>query len=88
MNHSDRLDVRVYVLHEDACTLAPYCDSLCCASGVKSSDYVLSAQFAYLQDGLDYAQASADRGVHARLISRLVPGAPFIRDYSPNGGEK
>jgi hypothetical protein len=83
MNRNDKLLVSVYALHGDTCSLAPHCKSLGCASGFESTDYVLSARFAYLQEAIDYALAVANRGVHVRLISRIVPTAPFIRDYSP-----
>jgi hypothetical protein len=87
VNRTDKLDVFVYALHGDTCSLAPHCESLGCASGFKSADYVLSARFAYLQEGIDYAFAVANRGVHVRLISHIVPSAPFIRDYSPTKKE-
>jgi hypothetical protein len=83
MNRNDKLLVSVYALHGDSCSLAPHCKSLGCASGFESTDYVLSARFAYLQEAIDYALAVTNRGVHVRLISRIVPTAPFIRDYSP-----
>jgi hypothetical protein len=83
VNRSDKLLVSVYALHGDTCSLAPHCKSLGCASGFESTDYVLSARFAYLQEAIDYAQAVVNREVHVRLISRIVPTAPFIRDYSP-----
>jgi hypothetical protein len=87
MNRNDKLLVSVYALHGDTCSLAPHCKSLGCASGFESTDYVLSARFAYLQEAIDYALAVANRGVHVRLISRIVPTAPFIRDYSPTKRE-
>jgi hypothetical protein len=87
MTRSDKLLVSVYALHGDTCSLAPHCKSLGCASGFESTDYVLSARFAYLQEAIDYALAVANRGVHVRLISRIVPTAPFIRDYSPTKWE-
>ena len=87
MTRSDKLLVSVYALHGDTCSLAPHCKSLGCASGFESTDYVLSARFAYLQEAIDYVQAIVARGVHARLISRIVPTAPFIRDYSPKTAE-
>ena len=87
MNRNDKLLVSVYALHGDTCSLAPHCKSLGCASGFESTDYVLSARFAYLQEAIDYALAVANRGVHVRLISRIVPLAPFIRDYSPTKRE-
>jgi hypothetical protein len=83
MNRNDKLLVSVYALHGDTCSLAPHCKSLGCASGFESTDYVLSARFAYLQEAIDYAQAVVARGVRVRLVSRIVPTAPFIRDYSP-----
>lgn len=79
----DTLAVRVYARHGDTCSCAPHCKTLGCASGYDSSDYVLSAQFAYLQEAIDYAQACARRGVNMRLVSRIVPTTPFIRDYAP-----
>jgi hypothetical protein len=83
MNRSDKLLVSIYALHGDTCSLAPHCKSLGCASGFDATDYVLSARFAYLQEAIDYAQAITKRGVNTRLISRIVPSAPFIRDYAP-----
>jgi hypothetical protein len=83
MNRNDKLLVSVYALHGDTCSLAPHCKSLGCASGFESTDYVLSARFAYLQEAIDYALSVTNRGVHVRLVSRIVPTAPFIREYSP-----
>jgi hypothetical protein len=80
---TDKLLVSVYALHGDTCSVAPHCKSLGCASGHASEDYVLSARFAYLQEAIDYCQAVARRGVHARLVSRIVPTAPYVSDYAP-----
>ncbi len=80
---TDKLLVSVYALHGDTCSIAPHCKSLGCASGCAPDDYVLSARFAYLQEAIDYAQAVVKRGARVRLISRIVPTAPFTRDYSP-----
>lgn len=73
--------VSVYVRHGDSCSLNPNCESLGCASGFKSDDFELVAKFVYLQEAVDYAQAIAKRGVRARLISRIVPKAPYVSDY-------
>ena len=81
MHKADKLLVRCYAKHGDCCSLSPHCGSLGCASGHKSSDFVLSAQFAYLQEAIDYCQSVAKRGVTARLVSRIVPTAPFVREY-------
>ena len=78
---TDKLAVSVYANHGDTCCLAPNCESLGCASGLTSDDYVLSARFAYLQEAIDYAQAISARGVRARLVSRIVPGKPYVSDY-------
>jgi hypothetical protein len=78
---TDKLAVSVYAHHGDTCTLAPHCQSLGCASGFKSDDFVLSARFAYLQEAIDYALQISTRGVRARLVSKIVPGAPYISDY-------
>jgi hypothetical protein len=78
---TDKLAVSVYAFHGDSCSLAPHCESLGCASGFSSKDYVLSARFAYLQEAIDYAQAISSRGVRARLVSRIVPGKPYVSDY-------
>ena len=82
MLKADKLLVRCYAKHGDTCSLAPHCESLGCASGHKATDYVLSAQFAYLQEAIDYCQAIAKRGVSTRLVSRIVPSAPFVREYA------
>jgi hypothetical protein len=82
-NRPDKLDVYVYALHGDTCGIAPHCESLGCASGFKSSDYVLSARFAYLQEAIDYCQQITGRGVHVRMVSKIVSSAPFIRKYAP-----
>lgn len=82
-NRTDKLLVSVYALHGDTCSLAPHCKPLGCASGFDSTDYVLSAKFAYLQEALDYADSVVTRGVHVRVVSRIVPTIPFIREYSP-----
>lgn len=82
-NRSDKLPVRCYALHGDMCSCAPHCESLGCASGLKSSDYVLVAQFSYFQEAIDYCQAGQARNVHMRLVSRIVPSAPYRVDYAP-----
>ena len=76
-----KLDVSVYAKHGDTCCLAPHCKSLGCASGFASEDYERVAQFVYLQEAIDYAQAIAARGANARLVSRIVPTAPHVSDY-------
>jgi len=77
----DTLAVSVYALHGDMCALAPHCESLGCASGFVPTDYVLSARFAYLQEAIDYASACSARGVRMRLVSRILPSAPYTSDY-------
>jgi hypothetical protein len=81
-------DVTVFAKHGDTCSLAPHCESLGCASGFASDDFELVAQFVYFQEAIDYAQALADRGVSARLVSRIVPSAPHVSDYPACGGVK
>lgn len=78
---TDKLAVSVYAHHGDTCSNAPHCESLGCASGHKSEDYVLSARFAYLQEAIDYCQAVSARGVRVKLVSRIVSGAPYVSDY-------
>lgn len=73
--------VSVFVRHGDTCSLNPHCESLGCASGFKSDDYELVAQFVYFQEAIDYAEAISKRGVKARLISKIVPTAPYVSDY-------
>jgi hypothetical protein len=83
---TDNLAVSIYARHGDTCNLEDsygHHDSLGCASGHKSDDLVLSAKFAYLQEAIDYALECNRRGVCVRLISRIVPNAPFIRNYAP-----
>jgi hypothetical protein len=46
-----------------------------------ADDYVLVARFAYLQEAIDYCLEGSERGVKMKLISRLVPGKPFVSDY-------
>ena len=82
---TDRLAVSVYALHGDTCSLAPHCKTLGCASRHDANDYVLSARFAYLQEGIDYALACSARGVSMRLVSRIVPSAPYVSDYPKEG---
>lgn len=82
---NDKLAVAVYASHGDTCACAPHCKSLGCASGFDSSDFVLVARFAYLTEGVEYAQAISARGVRARLVSKIVPNAPYVSDY-PVGG--
>jgi hypothetical protein len=77
---TDKLLVSVYVRHGDTCSNAPHCKALGCASGHAADDYVLSAKFAYLQEGLDYAEYVSKRGVRARLVSRIT-SEPYISDY-------
>ena len=81
---TDKLAVRVHAKHGDTCSIAPHCTSLGCASGCKPSDLVLVAQFAYLQEAIDYCQEGARRGVSMRLISRICP-IPYVSNYEPNG---
>lgn len=78
---NDKLAVSVYALHGDTCSLAPHCETLGCASRLKSTDYVLVARFAYLQEAIDYCQQVSKRGVDTRLVSRIVPTAPYVSDY-------
>jgi hypothetical protein len=82
----DKLAVSVYALHGDTCSLAPHCKTLGCASRHDSQDFVLSARFAYLQEAIDYAMDCSKRGVTMRLVSRIVPTAPYISVY-PKGGK-
>ena len=81
MTRSDKLLVSVYALHGDTCSLAPHCETLGCASGFASDDYVLVARFAYLQEAIDYCQQVSQRGVNTRLVSRIVPTAPYVSNY-------
>jgi hypothetical protein len=81
MTRSDKLLVSVYALHGDTCSLAPHCESLGCASGFSADDYVLVARFAYLQEAIDYCQQVSQRGVNTRLVSRIVPSAPYVSNY-------
>jgi hypothetical protein len=46
-----------------------------------ADDYVLVARFAFFQEAIDYCLEGSSRGVDMKLISRLVPGKPFISDY-------
>jgi hypothetical protein len=83
---TDSLAVSVYARHGDTCGLEDSYgrhDSLGCASGHKSDDLVLVARFAYLQEAIDYCQECNRRGVCVRLVSRIVPKAPFVRNYAP-----
>ena len=80
---TDKLLVSVYAKHGDTCGLTDrygHHDTLGCASGYKENDYVLVARFAYFQEGLEYAKAIGERGVHSRVISRLA-SEPYITDY-------
>jgi len=84
---SDTLAVSIYARHGDTCGLQDsydHHDSLGCASGHKSDDLVLVAKFAYLQEGIDYAQECVRRGVCVRLISRIVPNIPYVSNYAPS----
>lgn len=84
MNRTDSLAVSVYARHGDTCGLEDsygHHDSLGCASGFKSADMVLVARFAYLQEAIDYCQQVAGRGVNTRLVSRIVPSAPYVSEY-------
>ena len=78
---ADKLLGSCYALHGGMCSNAPHCESLGCASGFRSDDYVLVARFAYLQEAIDYCLEGSSRGVHMKLSSRLVPSKPFISDY-------
>jgi hypothetical protein len=84
---SDKLLVSVYARHGDTCGLADsygHHDSLGCASGLKEQDYILVARFAYLQEAIDYCEQVGKRGVNSRLVSRIVPSAPFTSSYPKN----
>jgi hypothetical protein len=84
---TDKLPVSVYARHEDSCHAnesASVHDSLRCASGFKANDYVLVARFSYLQEGIDYCQTGARRGVSMRLVSRIT-SIPHISNYVPRG---
>jgi hypothetical protein len=84
MTRADKLSVSVYALHGDTCGLQDsynHHDSLGCASGFASGDYVLVARFAYLQEAIDYCQLISKRGVNTRLVSRIVPTAPYVSNY-------
>jgi hypothetical protein len=83
---TDKLLVRCYAKHGDMCSLAPNCESLGCGSGHKSDDFVLVAQFYYLQEAIDYCRAGLDRGVSMTLVSRIVPGQPYISTYNAQTG--
>ena len=84
---TDTLAVSVYARHGDTCGLEDsygHHDSLGCASGHKSDDLVLVARFAYLQEAIDYCQECNRRGVCVRLVSRIVPNAPYVSNYAPS----
>lgn len=83
---TDKLPVSIYARHGDTChSSEPHVhDCLNCASGFKADDYVLVARFAYLQEGLDYCQVGARRGVSMRLISRIT-SIPHVSNYIPQG---
>jgi hypothetical protein len=78
---TSKLAVSVYARHGDTCSLAPHCKSLGCASRFEPDDFVLSAKFAYLQEAIDYAQSISARGVTAKLVSKIVPTAPYVSIY-------
>lgn len=84
MNRTDSLAVSVYARHGDTCGLEDsygHHDSLGCANGFKADDMVLVARFAYLQEAIDYCQQVGARGVNTRLVSRIVPSAPYVSEY-------
>jgi hypothetical protein len=84
---TDETRYRIYARHGDMCTLGKHHDSLHCASGHKAEDYVLVAQFAYLMEAIDYAQAAGNRGVNTHLRSRRYgqPGYDVSRyPYNPS----
>lgn len=81
---TDSLLVSAYVRHGDMCSLNPHCDTLGCASGHKSDDYVLVARFSYLQEGLDYCHEGARRGCRMILVSRIAKPALHWQ-YVPEG---
>ena len=80
---SDRLAVRCYACHGDMCgSDAVFHDQLGCASGHKSRDLVLVAQFAYLQEAIDYCRDGARRGVRMCLVSRIASERlPHVSHY-------
>lgn len=84
---ADKLPVSVYARHGDTCHTAECAavhDALHCASRHKADDYVLTARFCYLQEAIDYCQASAKLGVSMRLVSRIT-SVPHISNYIPTG---
>ena len=84
---ADKLPVSCYVRHGDTCHTSEspsVHDSLNCASGFRADDYVLVARFAYLQEGIDYCQMGARRGVSMRLVSRIT-SIPHVSNYIPLG---
>lgn len=84
MIRNNSLAVSVYARHGDTCGLEDsygHHDTLGCASGFKSHDMVLVARFAYLQEAIDYCQQVGARGVNTRLVSRIVPTAPYVSEY-------
>ena len=78
---TEKLAVSVYARHGDTCSLAPHCESLGCASGFGPDDYVLVAKFSYFTEAIDYAQSISARGVTAKLVSKIVPTAPYVSIY-------
>lgn len=82
MQRTDKLAVSCYAKHGDMCSNAPHCESLGCASGLASEDYVLVAKFAYLQEAIDYCLDGTKCGVNMRLVSRICKPL-FTREYAP-----
>ena len=79
---TDKLAVRCYARHGDTCGLGEHHDALGCASRLQADDYVLVAEFAYLQEASDYCREAAGRGVRMHLVSRIVPTVPFEIDFA------
>jgi len=90
MTRTDKLSVSVYALHGDTCGLQDsydHHDSLGCASGFASGDYVLVARFAYLQEAIDYCQTISKRGVkHASGFAHRSDCALCFELSQANGG--
>jgi hypothetical protein len=79
------LRVSVYARYGDACGCGGVWP---CPYESRHQEYIRVGRFAYLLEGIEYAQAIAARGVSARLISHIVPTQPFVRDYPAKSGAK
>lgn len=71
MIRTDTLTFAIFTRHGDSCNCHPTAkrDPGACGSGFQPDDYVLAAQFSYLQEALEVVEKWNKRGVSCKLRS-------------------